>query len=55
VFQHDLSRIRHAMARQESAEMHVSAEIHGQTRGRTILSYLMKPLTDQIARTFRER
>ena len=31
------------------------AEMHVQTRERTILSYLMKPLTDQIARTFRER
>ena len=31
------------------------AEMHIQTRERTILSYLMKPLTDQISRTFRER
>lgn len=31
------------------------AELHLQTRERTILSYMMKPLTDQIARTFRER
>jgi HlyD family secretion protein len=31
------------------------AEVHVQTRERTILSYLMKPLTDQVARTFRER
>jgi HlyD family secretion protein len=31
------------------------AELHLQTQNRTILSYLMKPLTDQIARTFRER
>jgi HlyD family secretion protein len=31
------------------------AELHLQTRERTILSYLMKPLTDQISRTFRER
>lgn len=31
------------------------AELHMQTRERTILSYLMKPLTDQISRTFRER
>jgi HlyD family secretion protein len=31
------------------------AEMHVQTRERTILSYMMKPLTDQIARTFRER
>ena len=31
------------------------AELHVQTRQRTILSYLMKPITDQIARTFRER
>lgn len=31
------------------------AEMHLQTQQRTILSYLMKPLTDQIARTFRER
>ena len=31
------------------------AELHLQTRERTILSYFMKPLTDQIARTFRER
>ena len=29
--------------------------MHLQTRERTILSYLMKPLTDQISRTFRER
>lgn len=33
----------------------VPAELHMQTQNRTILSYLMKPLTDQIARTFRER
>jgi HlyD family secretion protein len=31
------------------------AELHLQTRERTILSYLLKPLTDQISRTFRER
>jgi HlyD family secretion protein len=31
------------------------AELHLQTRERTILSYMMKPLTDQISRTFRER
>jgi len=31
------------------------AEIHIQTRERTILSYFMKPFTDQIARAFRER
>jgi HlyD family secretion protein len=31
------------------------AEVHMQTRERTILSYLMKPMTDQISRTFRER
>lgn len=31
------------------------AEVHLQTRERTILSYLLKPLSDQIARTFRER
>jgi HlyD family secretion protein len=31
------------------------AEVHLQTRERTILSYLMKPLLDQISRTFRER
>jgi HlyD family secretion protein len=31
------------------------AELHLQTQERTILSYLMKPLTDQISRTFRER
>ncbi len=31
------------------------AELHLQTRERTILSYFMKPFTDQIARTFRER
>ena len=31
------------------------AEVHMQTRERTILSYFMKPLTDQVARTFRER
>lgn len=31
------------------------AELHLQTRERTILSYLVKPLTDQISRTFRER
>lgn len=31
------------------------AELHLRTRQRTIISYFMKPLTDQIARTFRER
>jgi HlyD family secretion protein len=31
------------------------AEMHLRTRERTILSYLMKPLTDQVSRTFRER
>jgi HlyD family secretion protein len=31
------------------------AEIHIQTRERTILSYFMKPFSDQIARAFRER
>ncbi|MCA0400548.1 MAG: HlyD family type I secretion periplasmic adaptor subunit [Proteobacteria bacterium] len=31
------------------------AEIHIQTRARTILSYFMKPFTDQIARALRER
>jgi HlyD family secretion protein len=29
------------------------AEVHLQTRERTILSYMLKPLTDQVARTFR--
>ena len=31
------------------------AEVHLQTRERTILSYFLKPITDQISRTFRER
>jgi HlyD family secretion protein len=31
------------------------AEMHVQTQSRTILSYMMKPLTDQVSRTFRER
>jgi HlyD family secretion protein len=31
------------------------AEVHIQTTLRTPLSYLMKPLTDQFARAFRER
>jgi HlyD family secretion protein len=31
------------------------AELHLQTRERTILSYLLKPIMDQVARTFRER
>jgi HlyD family secretion protein len=31
------------------------AELHLQTRERTMLSYFLKPLTDQISRTFRER
>lgn len=31
------------------------AEIHIQTKARTILSFFMRPFTDQIARTFRER
>jgi HlyD family secretion protein len=31
------------------------AEIHIQTKGRTILSFFMRPFTDQIARAFRER
>lgn len=31
------------------------AEIHIQTRERTLLSFILKPLTDQIARAFRER
>ena len=31
------------------------AELHLRTQERTILSYFLKPLTDQIARTFRER
>lgn len=31
------------------------AEIHIQTRARTLLSYFTKPFTDQIARAFRER
>lgn len=31
------------------------AELHFRTRQRTIISYFMKPLTDQFARTFRER
>ncbi|OFX04776.1 MAG: hemolysin secretion protein D [Alphaproteobacteria bacterium RIFCSPHIGHO2_12_FULL_66_14] len=33
----------------------MSAEIYGRTVDRTALSYLVKPLTDQIARAFRER
>lgn len=31
------------------------AEVHLQTRERTILSYFLKPITDQVSRTFRER
>lgn len=31
------------------------AEIHIQTKERTILSFFMRPFTDQIARAFRER
>jgi HlyD family secretion protein len=31
------------------------AEVHLQTRERTMLSYFLKPITDQVARTFRER
>lgn len=30
------------------------AEMHLQTQERTILSYFMKPFSDQIARAFRE-
>jgi HlyD family secretion protein len=31
------------------------AEVQVQTGSRTVLSYLMKPLEDQLARSFRER
>lgn len=31
------------------------AEVFIQTGARTALSYLLKPLSDQIAKTFRER
>jgi HlyD family secretion protein len=32
----------------------MSAEVFIQTGSRTLLSYMFKPLTDQITRTFRE-
>jgi HlyD family secretion protein len=31
------------------------AEVFLQTRSRTMLSYLFKPITDQLSRMFRER
>ena len=31
------------------------AEVHIRTAERTALSYLVKPLTDQVARAFKER
>ncbi len=31
------------------------AEVHIRTQNRTTLSYLLKPLQDQIAKAFRER
>jgi HlyD family secretion protein len=31
------------------------AEVHSRTADRTALSYLVKPLSDQIARAFKER
>lgn len=33
----------------------MSAEIYSRTAERTALSYLVKPLADQIMRAFRER